>query len=204
MLWIRQNPEFLVRYAAELAELQPEADNVTPLHAFKAVRAERGRAKLEQRHQKLINTVHANTEAAAGLFAVIPQMVKCQTLPQFRTFLQTTLSQKLDLAAVRLFLVGDSATATKLPATEMEALCSGTVCLRTLQDAEDRALYGAKGKMYQSDALLRLQAADGATLGLLALASKDSQRFHPGQGQELADFFAHVAAVVLEICLQTP
>ncbi len=202
LFWIRHHPDFLVRFAGELADLQPEADNVTPLHAFKAVRAERGREKLEQKHQKLINTVHANTEAAAGLFAVIPEMVKCQTLPQLRTFLQTTLPEMLDLAAVRLFLVGEHATATRLPAQDILDLCPTSVRLRTLQDAEDRALYGAKGKMFQSDVLLCLQTADGQVLGMLALASENSQRFYPGQGHELADFFAQVASVVLEICLK--
>lgn len=202
LAWVLENPDFLVRHAAALAAIQPEAENVTPLHAFKAVKAEKSKQKLEQKQQRLLQTVQANSVAAAGVFAVVPQLVRCQTLPALRKFLQTDLCHQLDLAAVRLFLVGEEETANRMSTQAITALLADKpVHLRTLNDAEDRALYGTKGKMYQSDALLALQDVDGVLIGLLALASTDAQRFHAGQGDELARFFAEVVGAVLSSCL---
>jgi uncharacterized protein YigA (DUF484 family) len=196
--WIEENPAFLTRHAARLAALQPEAANITPLHAVRAARAEKSQASLQKRQDRLVRTVHANSASAADVFAVVPALVRCRTLAQLRKFLQTTLPQQLGLDATRLLLAGE-ASATTLPAKDIQAYFSDApVALRTLYDVEDRALYGTKGKAMKSDALLHLQAADGTTLGLLALASKNEQRFHPGQGQELAIFFAHVMGAVLE------
>jgi uncharacterized protein YigA (DUF484 family) len=198
LVWIEKNPDFLTRHAARLAALQPEADNITPLHAVRAARAEKGQETLQKKQARLLRTVHANSASAADVFAVVPALIRCRTLPQLRKFLQTTLPQQLELDATRLLLAGD-ASATTLPAEEIEAYFDDQpVTLRTLYDVEDRALYGTKGKTLQSDALVHLQAADGTTLGMLALASKDEQRFYPSQGQELAVFFAHVISAVLE------
>ncbi len=197
--WLEENPAVLLRLAQKMAEKEPEAENITPLHAMRAAKAEKKGETLALRQERLMKVLHANATSSAILFAVIPDVVRCADLAALRKYLQISFRQAMDLDSVRLILVGEKNTATTMTEKEINAFFEDSfVNLRTLYDAEDRAIYGTAGKMFKSDALFRLQSQKGDILGMLALASEEESRFHPGQGQDLALFFGEVFSAVLE------
>ena len=198
LAWVLENPDFLTKYAAKLAAAQPQkTENVTPLHAVRAKKAEHAHAKLEQRQQKLVRTAEANSMAAATLFDIIPTLIACKTLACVRKCLQKEVKSALDINAARLMFIGTKATATTLRKKDIITLTDGkAVRLRTLYTTEDKALYGTTGKMMKSDALLQLKH-EGKLIGLLALGSHDETRFHLAQGTELAAFFGKTISSIL-------
>ena len=197
--WIQQNPTFLVHYAEQLGAIQPEATNITPLHVARAKRAEKSHEAIEKTQQRLVRTVEANTQSANTLFLVIPELVRCTTLAQLRKFIQTDLKKALDLDASRLVLSGAEESSSTQTAEAIQSYFEeGSVVLRTLYDVDERAPYGTTGKTLKSDALFHMTNKEGQTLGMLMLASKSEQRFHPGQGQELVRFFGNVLNSVME------
>ncbi|MDD9912553.1 MAG: DUF484 family protein [Alphaproteobacteria bacterium] len=201
--WLLEHPEFMVRHADKLAsEHQQEAENITPLHAVRAARAEKSNQTLEKKHQRIIRTAEANAHSTADVFNVVPELIRCNSLPKLRKYIQTNLKKDLQVDATRLILAGETETATTLPVETIHNYFSNkSIQLRTLYDAADRKLYGATGKMMKSDALFLLSSQSGQTLGMLALASQNDSRFHPGQGQELAIFFGNTVSAVLEQAL---
>lgn len=198
LTFLLENPAFLMKHAAELANSQPQkSENITPLHAVRAKKAENANAKLEQHQQKLVRTAKANSMAAATLFDIIPTLIACKTLADVRKCLQKNVKSALEINATRLIFVGPKATATTLRKKDILELTSNQpVKLRTLYSAEDRTLYGTTGKMMKSDALLQLHY-EGKLIGLIALGSHDETRFHVAQGTELAAFFGKTMGSIL-------
>ncbi|MFZ2619671.1 MAG: DUF484 family protein [Alphaproteobacteria bacterium] len=205
LAWLQAYPAFITRHAAKLhapVKEMKKAGNITPLHAARADKAETKHDHLKKTQQRLVRTVQANSATAADVFDLLPHMVRCTSLASFRKFTQTTLKTHLQVEATRLVLAGPMETATSMTEDAIAALCPHPATLRTLYDVQDRSLYGNTGKMLKSDCLLRLRAADGTTLGMLAIASNDDQRFHPGQATELAALIGSIASAVLENALQ--
>lgn len=202
LAWLTAHPAFFAENADKLSQLSvpKKGGNILSLHAAKAERADKTSEKLQVRHKQMVATAHANASAAGSLFTATLNVIGCATLAELRTYLQTDVRDDLNLEAARLWLVGTADTATTLTAQTIENYFphDPTIHLRTLTDAEDRGLYGPKGKMLKSDCLLHLTGSGGKTIGLLALASADETRFHAGQATDLARFFGQVFARCLQ------
>jgi uncharacterized protein YigA (DUF484 family) len=173
--------------------------NILSLHAAKAEKVQKAASKLELTHQRLLLRAEQTSGVADQIFAAVLAVVDCPTLPRLRACLQTTVKDILAVSAARLILAGPEgmgASAATLPAAAIDALCPGQVCLRALVHAQDRELYGPKGKLMKSDCLLKL-CHNGRTLGLLALGSADPAQFHAGQSTHMAAFLAQVIGTCL-------
>ncbi len=206
LTWIHENPRFLATHATALSALTGAGDsakNVTNLHTFRADKSEKTSHALVQRQQRMVRTVEANSQIAADIFSAVLNTLKCYTLADLRTFIQTTLQENLALDAARLFLANDKKAPSNMPINDILSYFDdqNKTVLRTLYDASDRVFYGTKGKMIQSDALMKLTNSHGVVIGMLAIASKDIARFHAGQGNELITFFADIISHQLEQCL---
>ena len=68
----------------------------------------------------------------------------------------------------------------------------------------EAAVFGPATRLVRSQALLRLHASRIAPVGLLAFGSRDSERFHPGQGTELLNFLARMLERLIRGWLHLP
>jgi uncharacterized protein YigA (DUF484 family) len=196
LAWLQAHPEFFTAHSEHLANqlsdlaLPAKRGNVLSLHAARATKAATAAERLALRQQRLVATARANAQVADAIFTAVIGLLACKNLAELRHLVQTSLKRDLDLDATRLLLISARPSATTLTAAQLNELCPEPVKLRTLTDPLERKFYGPKGNMLQSDALLRLAGPDGQPLGLLALASHQTTRFHAGQSTELAAFLA--------------
>ncbi|MFZ2587426.1 MAG: DUF484 family protein [Alphaproteobacteria bacterium] len=199
LAFLKTHPAFFAKHAETLATatLPKKTGNILSLHAAKATMAENANAKLETTHQRLLLRAEENTLIVSQIFAASLEIMGCTTLAQLRQTLQSNLPQHLKVEALRFLRVGEADTASTLTAEAIQTLCvEGPVTLRHLAKAEDRTMYGPKGKLVQSDCLLHL-SHNGQTLGLLALGSTNPTHFHAGQSTHLA----HYLGQVISLCL---
>lgn len=199
LAWLEGHPAFFAKHAERLtsATLPKKTGNILSLHAAKANQAEKAANKLEVTHQRLLTRAEENTLIVSQIFAATLDIIACTTLADLRQTLQTSLPQHLGVEAMRFIRCSETPSATTLTSDEIDDLCrDGTVTLRHLAKAEDRAMYGPKGKLIQSDCLLHL-THNGQTLGLIALGSTNPTHFHAGQSTHLARYLAHVVATCL-------
>jgi hypothetical protein len=80
---------------------------------------------------------------------------------------------------------------------------SRTVTLREHIEG-DRRIYGEAFGLVRSEAMLRLSVRDDAPCALLALGSRDPERFHAGQGSELLTFLARIMEHSIRTWLNLP
>lgn len=199
LAYLTRRPDFFMKHPTLLDELKLKRTegNVTSLNTVRATRKEQQTDKLKLQQQRLYNTARNNENTAQSIFACVAVLASISTLAQFRTFIQTTLKNELDLCATRFLLISDKTTATTLAHDDINALTQTAVTPRTLQDVTDRALYGTTGKLMKSDLLLTLTNAENQPTALIALASKEETRFHAGQSLELATFLTEVLSATL-------
>jgi|GEM_PF-2231766 len=200
LAYLTRRPDFFMKHPTLLDELKLKRSegNVTSLNTVRASRKEKQSDKLKLQQERLYNTARNNENTAQSIFMCVEALSGMTTLAQFRTFVQTTLKNELELDATRLLLAAEESTATTLSASDIDDLTDNApVTPRTLHDVADRALYGATGKLMKSDLLLTLADNSGQIKALIALGSKDDTRFHAGQSLELATFLTNVLSNTL-------
>lgn len=199
LAYLVRHPDFLVTHAGALGQLALPAKggNILSLHAAKAEKAVARADKHAVKNQQLMAIAASNAAVAESVFGVVLAVVGCTTLGELRSYFQRGLLADLAVDGARLYLVSEMPSVNSLIEEEVLAVCPAPVTLRTLTTADERQMYGPKGKMMASDCLLRLHAADGALCGLLALGSREATRYHAGQSVELATFLGQLIGVRL-------
>ncbi|TKW60746.1 MAG: DUF484 family protein [Blastochloris viridis] len=205
--YLQNNPKFFETHREQLTE-QFASGNTVPkkgrmgagiisLHAAKAERVSRDAENLKVRHQQLISTARGNAEIAESIFTAVLGLIPCRTLADLRKYLQNSLSEQLDVEAIRLFKVGPEETATTLTADQINGLCPQDITTGPMDAAKHRILFGPKTSNIKSVCLMALSTDDDTLHGLLALGSTDATRFHAGQAVTLANFLRRATAGVL-------
>lgn len=197
LAYLLKNPSFLVAHAGALAGLSVPAKggNIMSLHAAAAAKSAAVAQQNAAKTRQLVSIAAANAGVAEVIFGAALNVVGCETLGAFRTYVQVGLLRDLGLDAARFYAVGAVDGASTLTAERIEELCAAPVMLRSLTRVEEREIYGPKGKLMMSDCLLRLVDVKGRLVGLLAMGSKDAARFHAGQSVELVAFFGALVGV---------
>ena len=80
---------------------------------------------------------------------------------------------------------------------------SRTVSLRENVEG-DRRIYGEAAGLVRSEAMLRLSVREDAPCALLAMGSREPDRFHKGQGSELLTFLARILEHSIRTWLDLP
>ena len=203
LAYLQHNPGFFEKHADQLAQTiakpakKKVSGNILSLHAAKAAHVARDAENLKIRHQQLISTARGNAEIAENIFNVIINLINCRNLTSLRKYLQTGMSDHLQLEAVRLFKVGPEETATTLTSEQIQQLCPQPLTLTPLHAAIHRPLFGPKTNGLKSVCLMALTNESGDLQGLLALGSHNEARFHAGQATTLAEFLRKAIGSVL-------
>jgi len=206
--FLRQHSDFLIEQPDLLSELELEQ---SPAGTISLVQRQREQLRQKNQHlheqlHALIDNAHSNAELQQRVHQLCLRLMDCQDMQSLLTILIQQLQQEFsaDEVSLRLFYRGDQQT--KLPSVEgniaelhaddsqLKAFDhildkQQPVCGR-LTKAQKQLLFGEKAEEIQSVACLPLGHEPCA--GLLAIASRDANRFHADMGTEYLSFLGEV------------
>ncbi len=200
--YLAAHPDFMGKHVELLAGLEPErrsGDRVVDLQRFLVERLRRRADKLQGERDRLIALARLNVKSQARVHRAVLSLM---CAPSFEHLIQSAtidLPAFLGLDAASLCIESAEESAPGGEAQGVRLLEPGTVdrilgrerdMLLHAEAPGERAVFGPAASLVRSDALLRLRISSAVPVGLLALGSRKSQRFHPGQGTELLGFLA--------------
>ena len=208
--FLRADPEFFARNPALLAELRipHDVDGAVSLLEHQ-VGVLRGRLQQQdKRLQRLLANARDNEELAQRMHGLTLALIDCSAADEVFAALYHTLSEQFgaDAAGVRLFApprdeqdrrLGEfvQIDAAGRVLFDRSVAADKPICGR-LPAAQAEFLFGAHAADIASAAVLPLGSA--RRFGLLAIGSRDPQRFHPGMGTM---FLRNLAEVVTRVLL---
>lgn len=203
--YLRAHPDFLVDHPDLALSLRPpRADGVaTQLASYQLeVLRDRNRA-LEARLRDLIDVAHGNEAVLQRLHLLALRLLRIGDWHSGVLAVAASLSEDFRAEVPRLLLI-DAPRMGPMPwllqlaggdarlAAFAEARARGrALCGRLKRDQLD-ALFGESAPAIASAALLPL-----GPIGLLAIGSSDSDRFHPGMGTDLLDRMGELIGTAL-------
>ncbi|NKD55352.1 MULTISPECIES: DUF484 family protein [unclassified Haematospirillum] len=203
-LFLKSNPDFLMERPELMASLLPDRDLGAGVvdfqaRALKALRTEADELRAGAR--EVIHTARENMSLQNATHHAVVALLGAESLQDLMIALtqDVPMMVHVDLAALicepglPLPLAGQ---VIQVPHGEIDRLLGDSdVRLRPFCGT-GAALYGEASALIRSDALVRLRHS-GHPPAVLALASRDTGTFEPGQGTELLVFLA----TVLDFCL---
>jgi len=214
--FLRENPDFLERYPQLLSVIAaPErafedADEsggeVVDLQGAMLNRMRTELAERSEQSSELIDASRANLQSQNRIHAAVIALLSSRSLDHMLEILTIDLAGLLHVDAVALCLEGGTVTPTAnqgvrvVPKGTIDKFvdASRTITLHEHMEG-DKRIYGEAAGLVRSEAMLRLSVRDDAPCALLALGSRDPDRFHEGQGSELLTFLARI----MEHCIRT-
>ena len=215
--YLRSHPGFLSEHPSILSALTPPAlrtgEEVLDMQRFMIERLRREVETLRGNHSDLVDRSRDNMLSQASIHSAVVRVMEART---FEHFLEIVTGEFRELLAVDVatlcFEAADQA-GQGVPAEGVQTLPPGGVAelLGAGRDVVLRgtvrrkaSLFGGRAGSVRADALIRLEVARAAPPGLLALGSKDEERFHPTQGTELLRFLGDVLSRCLRTWLNLP
>jgi len=203
LAYLQANPNFLSKYAAQLAEGAKAPQRVGNVFALQAVRAGKAEIKvggLLKRLTQFMAIAKANAEASQQAHeAVLALLAGAANAASFRKALQGPFKAALQIDAARLLLVAETTSATTLTAKDLALLCppnpNNGLWLGAIGAAQ-APLFGPQATTLRSAALLPL-GPEHAPIGLLALGSENPQHYHAGQATMLLEFLQKAASLII-------
>lgn len=197
--YLLQHPDFLDQHPDVLAALDiphDSGDAISLVHRqISSLRAQSG--KYRQQLEELIEVARENERLSSRLHDLILALIEADSQDEILSTLQEQLREQFQTDAVELKLF--SASAMKQHAEQGEAgpaLFQDFMTRRrpscgALPVGQLDYLFGDRAGETASVALIPLDA--GNLEGLLAIGSRDAERFHPGQA---LDFLTRLGEIV--------
>jgi len=219
--FLRENPDFLERYPQLLSVIRaPErqfkdadeaSGEVVDLQGAMLSRMRSELAQREEQSSELIDASRANLQSQNRVHAAVIAILSARSLDHMIEILTIDLAGLLNVDAVALCLEGGMVTPTSaqgvrvVPVGTIDKILdvSRTVSLRENVEG-DRRIYGEAAGLVRSEAMLRLSVREDAPCALLAMGSREPDRFHTGQGSELLTFLARILEHSIRTWLDLP
>ncbi len=219
--FLRENPDFLERYPQLLSVIRaPERQfqdvdeaggEVVDLQGAMLSRMRSELAKREEQSSELIDASRANLQSQNRVHAAVIAILSARSLDHMIEILTIDLAGLLNVDTVALCLEGGIVTPTSaqgvrvVPVGTIDKILdvSRTVSLRENVEG-DRRIYGEVAGLVRSEAMLRLSVREDAPCALLAMGSREPDRFHTGQGSELLTFLARILEHSIRTWLDLP
>lgn len=204
--FLREHPE-LVRHLAPPSRFDDGEDGnrVVDMQGFMVSRLQSDLEQARDNHDALISSARSNLSSQSQIHRCALAVLDARDFAHFINIVTNELPLILDVDTVTLCVESDghdgpSATAgvRAMNRGQVDVLLGADtrILLRDrVTDSED--VHGPAAGLVASDALARLAVNPKAPLALLAVGSREPDRFHAGQGTELLGFLAGV----LERCL---
>ena len=202
--FLRANPDWLADNADVLLNLAPPnraaGDKVVDLQHFMVRRLQDEIGRLHGHQRELIAASRSNLSAQGQVHQAVLMMLEAASFEHLIHIVTRDVAQALDLDAVTLCVETRSdgqPAAAKTPGVYVlephgvdSRIGQGREAMLANDIPADPAVFGPAAGLVRSQALARLRASRRSPEGLLALGSRDPERFHQGQGSELLGFLA--------------
>lgn len=219
--FLRENSDFLERYPELLSVIVPPArafedadESGGEVVDLQGAMLNRMRAELAERSEQsseLIDASRANLQSQNRIHAAVIALLSSRSLDHMLEILTVDLAGLLNVDAVALCLEGGSVAPTTnqgvrvVPKGTIDKIVEGSHTITLREQIEgDKRIYGEASGLVCSEAMLRLSIRDDAPCALLALGSRDPDRFHAGQGSELLTFLARIMEHSIRTWLDLP
>ncbi len=203
--YLVENPNFLADNLDLLPLLRPQAlysgENVLDMGQIVARRLSDEVTRLQAQHEDLLANGRANQAAQKQVHAAALAMLEARNFEHLIHVITRDLAEILGIDAVTLCIEAADDGPTQAPPGGVYVLPAGQVdrvlgpgAASRLEGVPcgDRAVFGPAAELVRSQALVRLSASPGSPPGLLALGSRDGDKYHPGQGTELLQFLSRL------------
>tara|TARA_A100001037_G_scaffold306409_1_gene351280 strand:+ start:8120 stop:8839 length:720 start_codon:yes stop_codon:yes gene_type:complete len=215
--YLSDNPDFLTAHPDLLTELTPPAhhqgDGVLDMQHYMIDRLQKQVVALRSEQQDLIAASRSNMMSQARIHAAVLSLMQARTFEHLIEVVTTDLANQLDVDVVTLCVESDTYAAKVAGTDGVFTIPQGRVDEMLGEDRDiflredefaEHGLFGGASTLVKSSALVRLRINSMGPSAVLALGSRDSDRFHPGQGTELLCFLSRVVAQCLKGWLNLP
>jgi uncharacterized protein YigA (DUF484 family) len=203
--YLLENPNFLSDNPDLLPLLRPEArhsgENVLDMGQIVARRLCDEVTRLKAEHEELLANGRANQAAQIQVHAAALAMLEARNFEHLIHVITRDLAEILGIDAVTLCVeAADDGPAQAptggvfvLPAGQVDRVLGPGAAARSegVRHGE-RTIFGPAAELVRSQALVRLSPSPGSPPGLLALGSRDGDKYHHGQGTELLQFLSRL------------
>ena len=197
--YLSEHPDFLNRHPDVLSVLTPPAfytgKGLLDMQAFMVERLQGAVRDGGEREDALLAAGRSNLVSQGRIHAAVLALLEARGFADLIETVTTDLATRLDVDVAALCIEacpGESARASAIRVLEEGAVDGligrGRECLLARDLADGAALFGAAATLVRTQALVRVRIRGDGPAGLLALGSRDAERFHPGQGTELLVF----------------
>lgn len=208
--FLHRHPDLFNRHPELFETLAPPLNHQgNGVVDFQHAMMERLRAGLQNstgREAELVAIGRANLASQARVHSAALALIAAPTFQELIETVSTELTMYLDVDVAALCVENAETEAACCGVTGVRLLTVGSVdgllgpdCLvrlRVVEEGDPELFDGAAG-LVKSEALLRLPIGKSAPPALVALGSRDADRFDPGQGTELLSFLADVLGLTI-------
>jgi len=215
--YLRRHPDFLSERPDLMRVLTPperrNGDGVVDLQQFMIERLRAEVARMKKSQRVLIGANRAHRIRQTRINEAVLDLLTARSFEEVIQTLTTDLSMRLDVDAVALCVETDEPNVPGVTRGGVRILRPGTIdaamgpsndVVLGASAAGNRRIFRQSAGLVRSNALLRLRVSPLAPAGLLALGSRDAERFQEGDSAELLDFLARVVEATLRTWLNLP
>jgi uncharacterized protein YigA (DUF484 family) len=199
--YLRAHPDFLNCHPEVVSVLTLPAlhkgKGVLDLQAFMVERLQSAVAEGSEREDALLTAGRANLVSQGRVHAAVVALLEAHGFAELIETVTTDLAVHLDIDVAALCIEASPGETARASATGIRVVDEGSVdgligrgreCLLGQNLADGAEVFGAAATLVRSQALIRVRVRGEGPIGLLALGSRDPDRFHSGQGIELLVF----------------
>ncbi len=215
--YLLENPNFLTENPDLLPLLQPAAKhagrNVLDMGQIVARRLGDELTRLQEAQDELLANGRANLAAQSQVHAAALALLGARNFEHLIHIVTRDLIELLGVDTVTLCVEAAGDGPTKAPMGGVYIIPEGRVdgllgpnvpaWLEAVQGG-DYMVFGPSAGLVRSQALIRLCPSPGAPPGLLALGSRDGEKFQAGQGTELLQFLCRLLERLFRTWLDLP
>ena len=215
--YLLEHPKFLTENSDLVALLRPPSrhngKNVLDMGQIVARHLGEEVKRLKQQHEELLAVGRANQAAQKQVHDASLAVMAARNFEHLIHIITRDLAQVMDVDTVTLSVEAADDGPTKAPMGGVYVLPSGRVdamlgpgapALLEAVSGGDPLVFGPGANLVRSQALIRLAPSKGSPPGLLALGSRDADKFHAGQGTELLQYLCRLLERLIRTWLDLP
>lgn len=215
--WLQQHPDLLIRHPDLCEVLLPPAqprsgNNVVDLQRFMVQKLQGELTRMSHVGTELLDASRQNLSATQRVHAAVLMLLEAGSFEHMVHMATQDWTDLLEVDVISLCVEGDPERMKDIATGGVFVLPNGAIdtllgalpaMARDKCEAADW-IYGPAASLVRSDALARLDFGPTSPAAMLALGSREPDKFQPSQGTELLQFLAGVLGRSVRSWLDLP
>ena len=203
--YLRAHPDFLNRHLDLVPVLTPptyyKGKGLLDLQAFMIERLQDAVGAGGEREDALLAAARSNLVSQSRIHTAVVALLEARGFAELIETVTTDLAAQLHVDVAALCIEAGPGESARASATGIRVLEEGAVdgilgrgreCLLGTDATDWATLFGAAASLVRTQALVRVRIRGEGPAGLLALGSREPDRFRTGQGTELLVFLGAI------------